>query len=105
VLDESGNAIRSPNSTGNRIECGQETSSTNPLAGEDRAADALAVARTNLFLAAIMQGDGFSAPVKVRNMSATGALVEAAAGDEDAIVSRIVNLRASCRQALARGGR
>lgn len=51
----------------------------NALASENRAADARATPRTNLFLAAVLHGDGFSAPVKVRNMSPTGALVEAAA--------------------------
>lgn len=33
--------------------------------------------RTNVFLAAVFQGAGFSSPVKIRNMSVHGALVEA----------------------------
>lgn len=32
--------------------------------------------RSNMFIAAAIQGGGFSSPVKVRNMSVTGALVE-----------------------------
>jgi hypothetical protein len=32
-----------------------------------------------MFLAAVLKGDGFSAPVRIRNMSGTGALVEGAA--------------------------
>ena len=44
----------------------------------ERAAEARAVPRTNMFLAAVLQGTGFSAPVKIRNMSSEGALVEAA---------------------------
>lgn len=43
------------------------------------AVDARANPRSNMFLGALLRGDGFSAPVKVRNMSANGALVEAAA--------------------------
>lgn len=62
----------------------------NALADGNRAADARTIARTNLFLAAIMHGDGFSAPVKVRNMSATGALVEAAAMPEKGAAVQLV---------------
>lgn len=43
------------------------------------AVEARANARSNMFLAAVLRGDNFSAPVKVRNMSPNGALVEAAA--------------------------
>lgn len=44
----------------------------------EQTADARAAQRTNMFLAAVLQGQGFSIPVKVRNMSVSGALVEAA---------------------------
>lgn len=40
------------------------------------AADPRAEARTNLFLGAVVRAPGLSLPVKVRNMSASGALVE-----------------------------
>ena len=59
-------------------------------AEEDRAADARASPRTNLFLAAVLHGPGYSAPVKVRNMSATGALVEAAAVPDRGSAIRLV---------------
>jgi hypothetical protein len=41
-------------------------------------AEARADPRTNMFLGAVIRGDGLSVPVKVRNMSVTGALVEGA---------------------------
>jgi len=50
--------------------------SINAPAEPIRTVDARESARTNLFLAAVLHGTQFSAPVKVRNMSATGALVE-----------------------------
>lgn len=43
------------------------------------AVEARANPRSNMFLAALLRADDFSAPVKVRNMSANGALVEGAA--------------------------
>jgi len=46
---------------------------------ELRAAEGRNNSRTNLYLAAVLQGVEFSAPVKVRNMSPTGALLEGAA--------------------------
>jgi len=59
-------------------------------AEDDRAADARASPRTNLFLAAVLHGPGYSAPVKVRNMSATGALLEAAAVPHRGAAIRLV---------------
>jgi hypothetical protein len=41
--------------------------------------EARANPRSNMFLAALLRGADFSAPVKIRNMSAAGALVEAPA--------------------------
>ena len=41
-------------------------------------ANARAAPRTNLFLAAVLHAPGTSSPAKVRNLSANGALVEAA---------------------------
>jgi hypothetical protein len=38
--------------------------------------EARANARTNMFLAAVAAGSGFMVPVKIRNMSSTGALLE-----------------------------
>lgn len=51
-------------------------------AGPRRDADARASPRSNFYLAAVLQKAGFSASVKVRNMSATGALIEASAVPE-----------------------
>ena len=45
----------------------------------DPRADPRANARTNMFLAAVIRQPGLSLPVKVRNMSVAGALVEGAA--------------------------
>jgi hypothetical protein len=56
----------------------------------ERAPEARAAQRSNMFLAAVLQGPGFSAPVKVRNMSATGALVEAAAVPGPSIAVRLI---------------
>lgn len=56
----------------------------------DRSAEARLSQRTNMFLAAVLQGSGFSAPVKVRNMSASGAMAEAAAVPEVGAVVRLV---------------
>jgi hypothetical protein len=49
------------------------------LPSADRGIEARSSPRTNLFLAAVLRGPKYSAPVKLRNMSSTGALVEAAA--------------------------
>jgi len=43
-----------------------------------------------MFLAAVVQGPGFSVPVRIRNMSTTGALVEAAAVPEDGSSVRLI---------------
>jgi hypothetical protein len=56
----------------------------------ERTPDARAAQRSNVFLAAVLQGPGFSAPVKVRNMSSTGALVEAAAVPDAAVSVRLI---------------
>lgn len=57
---------------------------------DNRAADARASPRTNLFLAAALHAPRYSAPVRVRNMSATGALVEAAAVPDAGTEIRLV---------------
>lgn len=49
------------------------------LPKNDPAAEARSSPRTNLFLAAVLRGVKYTAPVRLRNMSSTGALVEAAA--------------------------
>jgi hypothetical protein len=46
--------------------------------------------RTNMFLGAALHGDGFSSPVKVRNMSESGALVEGAAIPQSGAGVRLV---------------
>jgi hypothetical protein len=55
-----------------------------------RDGDSRTTPRSNMFLAAVLQGPGSGAPVKLRNMSPMGALVEAAspplAGDEVHVV-------------------
>ncbi|HUG45482.1 MAG TPA: hypothetical protein VMK31_03085 [Sphingomicrobium sp.] len=55
-----------------------------------RAADSRISPRTNLFLGASLQGESFSAPVKIRNMSASGALVEGGAVPEEGAAVRLV---------------
>src|SRR3569623_1927072 len=50
-----------------------------PPAVTDSASDARSAARSNMFLAAVLKGSAFSVPVRIRNMSSTGALVEGAA--------------------------
>lgn len=83
--------------------------------------DLRGTARSNMFLAAVLEGPGFSGPVKVRNMSSAGALVEAACLPDtgasvhllrgslsvSALVAwsapgRLKNLRASSVEATAR---
>jgi hypothetical protein len=56
----------------------------------ERTPDARAAQRSNVFLAAVLQGPGFSAPVKIRNMSSTGALVEAAAVPDAGVPVRLI---------------
>ena len=60
-----------------------------------------------MFLAAVLQGAGFSVPVRIRNMSTTGALVEAAAVPEDGSPVRLVrgSLTISARVMWSEGGR
>lgn len=47
-----------------------------PTSVHNRAADARGAARASLYLAAALYCDGSSSPVKIRNISTTGALVE-----------------------------
>lgn len=56
----------------------------------ERGPDARINPRTNMFLGAALYGDGFSSPVKVRNMSASGALVEGGAIPESGAGVRLV---------------
>ena len=49
-----------------------------PTSVHNRAADARAAARASLYLAAALYCDGTSSPVKIRNISTTGALLEGA---------------------------
>lgn len=49
-----------------------------PTLVHDRAAEERAAARASIYLAAALYCDGSSSPVKIRNMSTTGALVEGA---------------------------
>ena len=50
-----------------------------PTSVHNRAADARGATRSNLYLAAALYCDGFSCPVKIRNISISGALIEGAA--------------------------
>ena len=50
-----------------------------PTSVHNRAADARGAARASLYLAAALYCDGSSSPVKIRNISTTGALVEGTA--------------------------
>lgn len=50
-----------------------------PTSVHNRAADARGAARASLYLAAALYCDGTSSPVKIRNISTTGALIEGAA--------------------------
>lgn len=63
--------------------------------------------RTNLFLAAVLQGASFSFPVKIRNMSVQGALIEApilpSSGSEACLVRG--RLAVSCVVAWKADGR
>ncbi len=52
--------------------------------------DARTTARTNVFLGAVLRGANFAAPVKIRNMSLTGALVEGATLPEAGLPVRLV---------------
>jgi len=47
-----------------------------PISPQCRATDVRATARASIYLAATLSCEGSSAPVKIRNISATGALVE-----------------------------
>lgn len=47
-----------------------------PTSVHSRAADARGASRASLYLAAALYCDGFSSPVKIRNISSTGALIE-----------------------------
>lgn len=49
-----------------------------PTSTQCRAADARSAPRTSLYLAAALYRDGSSSPVRIRNISATGALLEGA---------------------------
>lgn len=64
-----------------------------PISAQGRAADARAAARVSIYLAATLFGDGSSSPVKIRNMSATGALVEGAVVPDVGAAVRLVRGR------------
>jgi hypothetical protein len=70
-------------------------------------AEARADPRTNMFLGAIIRGDGLSLPVKVRNMSVTGALVEGGALPEHGAKVQLVrgSLEVAARVAWCSHGR
>ena len=51
-----------------------------PLALQERASDARMATRTSLYLAASLYCDGASFPVKIRNISPSGALLESSTG-------------------------
>lgn len=53
-----------------------------PMSVHPRAADARGACRASLYLAAALYCDGASSPIKIRNISSTGALVE---GDTPAV--------------------
>lgn len=53
-------------------------------------AESRANPRSNMFLGALLRAPGFSAPVRVRNMSVTGALVEGAAVPESGTEVQLV---------------
>lgn len=63
--------------------------------------------RSNMFIAAALQGEDFSSPVKVRNMSVTGALAEGPTMPRSGAQVRLVrgSLSASARVAWSAQGR
>lgn len=70
-------------------------------------ADPRAEARTNLFLGAVIRAPGLSLPVKVRNMSASGALVEGTGLPEEGAEVQLVrgSLQLSATVAWSAEGR
>lgn len=61
-----------------------------PTPIHSRAEDARAVSRASLYLAAALYCDGFSSPVKIRNISSAGALIEGLAiPDEGSLVQLV----------------
>jgi hypothetical protein len=52
--------------------------------------EARSAVRSNMFIAAVVSGATFSAPVRIRNMSSTGALVEGAAVPQEGSVVRLI---------------
>ena len=61
-----------------------------PTSLQNREAEARAAHRASIYLAAALYCDGSSAPVKIRNISQTGALVEGAALPSDGSLVQLV---------------
>lgn len=61
-----------------------------PAGHQQPTSEARTAPRTNMFIGAVLQGADFSAPVRIRNLSVAGALVEGAALPEVSTLVRLV---------------
>jgi hypothetical protein len=61
-----------------------------PPALSDPPPETRSAVRSNMFLAAVLKGPAFSVPVRIRNMSSTGALVEGAAAPDGGSLVRLI---------------
>ena len=61
-----------------------------PPAFSDPAADGRSAPRSNMFIAAVLKGAAFSIPVRIRNMSSSGALIEGAAVPDGGSTTRLI---------------